>query len=250
MDTADFATRATQPSRSHAAGLIALLLHLLCSGCHTPGTSQNIDGVRYYQQGQPQAAIYQFQQALVAAPTNPDAYYNLAASYHQLGKQNNDTAMLAQAENMYHQCLDLNQNHVACHRALAVLLVDTNRPQSAFTLLERWASRSPQQSDARIELARLHEEFGEADAARRYLGEAIDVDPSNSRAWTALARLRESQGEYAQALSNYQQAYYLNNDQPGIAQRIALLQQRVATGGAAANGNRLVESPGASTGRY
>ena len=226
-----------------ALGLGSALL--LAAGCHAPGTGQNIDGVRYFQQGQPQAAIYQFQQALAANPASPDAYYNLAATYHHLGKQNADTAMLSQAENLYHQCLDVHPDHVACHRALAVLLVDTNRPQSAFTLLERWSTRSPQVADSRIELARLHEEFGDAGLAKRYLGEAIDVQPGNPRAWAALARLRETQGEYAQALSNYQQAYALNNYQPGLPERIASLQQRVAVGGGSygSGGTRLVEDP-------
>lgn len=214
------------------------------AGCHTTGTSQNVEGVKYFQQNQPQAAMHQFQQALAANPQNPDSYYNLAACYHYMGKQSSDSSSLNQAENLYHQCLDLSPDHVAAHRALAVLLVDTNRSQSAFTLLQRWAARNPQSADARIELARLHEEFGERDATRRYLTEAVELDPSNSRAWVAIANFRESDGELATALANYQRAYYLNNQLPGVAERIALLNQRMATGGTTpANGTRLVETP-------
>jgi tetratricopeptide (TPR) repeat protein len=179
---------------------------------------------------------------LVQNPTNPDAFYNLAATYHYMGKQNKDQRLLQDAEGLYNRCLDLSPDHVACHRALAVLLVDTERSQSAFTLLERWSTRSPQVADARIELARLHEEFGENNKAKQYLGEAIDVDPNNPRAWTALARLREEDGQLAQALSNYQQAYYLNN-KPDIAQRIASLNQRIRTDAPTANGTRTVEAP-------
>lgn len=215
----------------HVAVLFGMLLSC---GCQTAGTTQNSDGVRYFQQGQSQAAIYEFQQALAANPTNPDGYYNLGAAYHYMGKQNGDTALLEQSETLYHQCLDASPNHVPCHRALAVLLVDTNRPQSAFTLLERWGTRSPQLADPKVELARLYEEFGDAPAAQRCLGEAIDVDPANARAWAALAQLRESEGQYAQALSNYQQAYNLNQSQPGVAQRISQLQMQTTV---AANPN-------------
>jgi tetratricopeptide (TPR) repeat protein len=233
----------------HRCGSLLLLLAALL-GCQAPGTGLNVDGVRYFQQGQSQAAVYQFQQALAANPTNPDAYYNLGAAYHYLGKQNGDSALLTQSETLYHQCLDLSPDHVPCHRALAVLLVDTNRPQSAFTLLERWATRSSHLSDPRIELARLHEEFGEPELARRYLGEAIDVDPANSRAWAALARLREGEGQFAQALSNYQQAYSLNRQQPGLAQQITHLQQRLAMAGTpTASNQRMAEAPRGWTSR-
>jgi tetratricopeptide (TPR) repeat protein len=230
------------------SSLLIVLLGLL--GCQAPGTGLNADGVRYFQQGQAQAAVYQFQQAVAANPTSPDAYYNLGAAYHYLGKQNGDAALLTQSETLYHQCLDLSSDHVPCHRALAVLLVDTNRPQSAFTLLERWSTRSPHLSDPRIELARLHEEFGEPEVARRYLGEAIDVDPANSRAWSALARLREGEGQFAQALSNYQQAYSLNRQQPGLAQQINHLQQRLAMGGTpTATNQRMADAPRGWTSR-
>ena len=212
-----------------AAVIVGFVL-MVVVGCHTPGVGHNIEGVRDFQQGNAQAAVYRFQQAVAEAPTNPDAYYNLAACYHFLGKNRADNALLSQAENLYHQCLDLNADHIACHRALAVLLVDTNRPRSAFTLMERWVARSPHVADARIELARLHEEFGEASEARRYLAEAIDVNPGNSRAWAAMARLREAEGNLAQALNNYRRAYALNNAQPQVGQRIAALQQRVSGG--------------------
>lgn len=208
--------------------LVALVISGL-SGCHSSGTIQNVDGVRQFQQGQPQAALQSFQQALAANPQNADAYYNMASTYHYLGRQNSNDKMLQQAENLYHQCLDMAPNHVPCYRALAVLLVDTDRPRSAFTLLERWAERSPQLADPKVEIARLHDEFGETDSASRRLAEAIDIEPGNARAWTAMARLREQDGHYAQALNDYQHALRLNNAQPGVAQRVASLQQRLAS---------------------
>ena len=200
----------------------------LLSGCRMSATGHNVEGVRYFQQGQHQAAVAKFQQALASNPSNADSYYNLAATLHEWGRTTNNSALLEQAEGMYHQCLDLNPDHVECYRALAVLLVDTRRPESAFTLLERWAARTPQTSDARIELARLYEEFGDESTARRHLADALNVNARDARAWTAMARLREKEGRLAQALTDYQYAYNLNSRQPGLAQRITDLQRRVA----------------------
>ena len=205
-------------------------------------TGQNINGVRYYQQGQYHSAIQHFQQALANNPGNADAYYNLGATYHHLGRQNSDRSLLTQAEGLYHQCLDLSPDNADCYRALAVLLVQSGREDSAFTLLQRWAMRSSATPDARIELARLYEEFGDRQTAKRYLAEALEIDPTRSRAWAALGRLRESDGQYAQALTNYQHAYNLNRFQPGVAHRIAALQKDQTAGGFAPD-TRTVTNP-------
>lgn len=227
-----------------AARCVGVLV-MLCAGCSMSATGYNIDGVRSFQQGQYHTAIQSFQQALVSDPRSADAYYNLAATYHYLSKQNNDSNQLKQAEGLYHQCLDLNPESADCHRALAVLLIDSGRPQSAFTLLERWMQRNPGAAEARIELARLYEEFGDREAAKRYLAEALDTNPHNPRAWAALGRLREGDGQLAQALNNYEHAYRLNQYQPGVASRIASLQQS-APGGVLTpvpDGTRTVNNP-------
>lgn len=214
---------------------------LIAAGCQFSSTGQNAQGVALFQQGQTNAAIFRFQQALSSDPRNPDSYYNLAATYHSVGRQRSDDNMLRQAENLYHQCLDLHPDHTACHRGLAVLLVDSGRPKSAFTLLEKWADRSSRPAEAKIELARLHDEYGETEMAQRYLTEAIDINPQNSRAWLALGNIRENQGNLSQAVANYQQSMQLNRSQPAVAQRIASLQRSIATNSPVApNGTRMV----------
>ena len=50
---------------------------------------------------------------------------------------------LQTAEQYYHLCLARNQNHAACQRGLAVLLVETGRTGDAATQLEQWAAREP-----------------------------------------------------------------------------------------------------------
>lgn len=207
--------------------LFALLFASVVSLCGCRSSLYNTDGVKQFQQGQYQQAMNNFQQAIAANPNNSDAYYNLAATLHDWGRRSNNNDLLEQSESLYHRCLDLNGDHVDCYRGLSVLLVDTKRKESAFTLLERWAQRSPALPEPQIELARLYEEFGDNDSARQYLTRALDVNSGSSRAWAALGRLREEEGRLAQALTNYQQAYNLNRYHPGVPERIAALQQRL-----------------------
>ena len=214
---------------------IALALCALQSGCRMVSQGRNVDGVRYFQQGQYPVAIQRFDAALTIDPKNPDTYYNKAAVYHRTGLTNRDQNLLTQAESLYNQCLDLNPDHVDCHRGLAVLLTETGRVDKAFTLLRGWTTRSPQNADARVELARLYEEYGDTRSAETALNEALAVNTRNWRAHAALGRLKEQSGDLNQALQNYQTAYSINRFQPELQQRIATLQSRVGPTQPAAN---------------
>jgi len=228
-----------------AITLFALSCCCFTLGCKMVADGQNVEGVRLLEQGQPQAALQRFQHIMVANPTNADAVYNMAATYHRMGSEQGDKKLLDQAESLYNRCLDLNPDHLQCRRGLAVLLVETDRSENAFNLLKNWASSAPQNADARIELARLYEEMGDLETAKLHLNKAILIDQNNSRAWAALAKLREDLGDPEQALANYQRSYNLNQFQPGVANRIAALSRARLNGGSVStpSGTRTVTVP-------
>ncbi|XZE43961.1 tetratricopeptide repeat protein [Pirellulaceae bacterium SH467] len=205
----------------------ALLVSIV--GCRS-SMGPNGTGVSLFQQGRYAEALQVFQQAKQVDPANPDVHYNLASTYHRLGVNAKDTKMMETAEALYNQCLDLAPNHVDCHRGLAVLLVDTGRSDRAFALLKNWTQRSPTLSDARVELARLHQEFNQSKVAEQYLDEALAMDPRNPNAWAAKGKLRENSGELMQAVQNYQQSLAINASQPDLYQRISALNVRIAQG--------------------
>jgi Tfp pilus assembly protein PilF len=198
-------------------------------GCKS-NLGQNGMGVALFQQGRMAEALQQFELAKQSDPANPDVYYNLASTYHKLGVSAKDPKMLENAESLYNQCLDLSPNHVDCHRGLAVLLVDSKRQDRAFALLKNWTQRNPMLADARVELARLHQEFNQLKVAEQYLDEALAIDSRNPKAWTAKGRLRETTGELMQAVQNYQQSLAINSNQPDLYQRISSLNVRMAQG--------------------
>lgn len=226
--------------------LLLISMTALTGGCKWASNGQNAQGRQMYEQGQYTAAMHQFQEAISTDPTDPDGYYNLAATAHRVGTQRQDAALLEQAEALYNQCLDHDEHHVECHRGLAVLLVDTGRPDKAFDLMKNWASQNPSLPDARIELARLYEEYGDTETAKRYLEDAVQQDPNSARAWLALGKLRESSGELTQALANYQRSYSLNNMQPMVVERMAALNRQLSDSydrSLATGGTRLAQPP-------
>ena len=228
------------PSRA----LVLVALMVLASGCNLVAHSRNTEGVRMYDQAYYQGAQQRFQQSIQADPSNPDGYYNLARTYHQLGKLHGQKTDLQQAESYYHQCLDHDPNFADCYRGLAVLLVEENRSQDAFKLMEGWAARNPSASPPKIELARLYEESGNRDLAKSNLIEAVNVDPTNARAFAALGKLREESGETQQALANYQRSLQIDPYQPQLASRIgALSVPTTAPIATPPDGTRMVTTP-------
>jgi tetratricopeptide (TPR) repeat protein len=244
---------------------LAAAAALTPAGCNTASNGQNLAGVRLHQQGQHQLALQRFQQAIAADPVNADSYYNMGSTLREMaeqrhnvavqiqgqaqqrqaeGRQTEAEALLAeaetvgreadkyyeQAETLYNQCLDYSPDHVECHRALAVLLAETDRSDKAFTLLKRWAERNPDSTEPRIELARLYKEFGEPDTAKRYLEEVVQMDVNNARAWAGLAEIREESGDIQQALADYQRAYGIDNLNGSVAMKISSLQQQINRG--------------------
>lgn len=195
------------------------------AGCtNVASHAMNGEGVRLYQNGNYAQAAQQFQQAIANNPKDADGYYNLASALHKTGKLYNRPEDFQQAEQLYNQCLDYNPNHTECYRGLAVLLIDTNRQDAAYRLLEGWAARNPTSAEPQIELARVLEETNNIPQAQARLVQAIAVDPQNARALTALGRLREASGDSQQALANYQRSLAINRFQPAVAARVATLQ--------------------------
>jgi tetratricopeptide (TPR) repeat protein len=236
-----------------AGGIIAAGMMALLTGCGGIAASgRNAQGLALYQQGRYNEALKEFQEASYAEPTNADAYYNMAATYHRIGTQYNSPADLKMAEDCYNRCLDYNDNHTACYRGLAVLLREESRSPEAFRLLEGWVAREPNTSDAKVELARLCEEAGDKSTAKEHLIEALAIQKDNPRALTALAKLQDDTGNYQQALVNYQRSLQADSRQPFVASRVAALQSGTAPASLTipnSNGIQTVENP-ASPKRY
>jgi len=95
--------------------------------------------------------------------------------------------------------------------------------------MKNWAAQNPRFAEPRIELARLYEEAGEPQTAKKYLEDAVQQDANSARAWLALGRLRESSGDLAQALQNYQRSQAINGQQPMVTERIAALSRQISS---------------------
>jgi len=246
--------RGVQKSRRQILtfALLAGCCLVSAAGCgRLVAQARNGEGKRLFeQQARYHEALREFQEATYADPTDPTGYYNQARAYHQLGLIENDPADLDRAEDLYNQCLDVAENYGSgfelrnCYRGLAVLLAQQGRQDEAFRLIEGWADSRPDDPDAKIELARLHEEFGNQAEAETHLVDALKAEPHNARALAALGKINEEKGEPEQALRNYQRSLLSNRFQEQVASRVSVLQSTMGVPVSTTdsdNGTRLVE---------
>jgi tetratricopeptide (TPR) repeat protein len=215
--------RVCPPPLAALRGLVAVVVCAGLAGCGRMARNDNAQGVALYQQGNYLGAVNYFQQALAKQPGNPDCFYNLGATYHQQAKLFGRPADLQTAEQYYHLCLARKPDHEACQRALAVLLVEENRPGEAAAQLQAWSRSQPMNPAPHIELARLAQEHGDVAGAENQLNDALAVDPNNARALVALGQLREAAGDPAQAATNYARALAIDPAQPTVAAKLAAM---------------------------
>lgn len=207
---------------------MALLAGLTLCGCNYAANRHNCNGTRAFLSGQVAQAINEFQQALIANPQDANAYYNLGYAYAALAKQNQNAQWTEQAEQLFRQSIALNDQHVDAHRALAALLIEKGNQQFAFDLLNAWQQRYPSSPAPLIELARLYQEYGDNRRAADYLADALRLDSQNALAFKAMGHVREAQGQDQLALQNYLRAWQLDATQTDVAQRVAVLRQRLS----------------------
>lgn len=207
--------------------VLALPLAVFFAGCNVMATGHNVQGKRLYEQGQFASAINSFQQAISQNPQNADAFYNMAATYHFLGRQQNNPQWIQHAQNLYNQALTLNNNHGESYRGLAVLMAESGKSTDAFSLLRNWQVQFPYSEEPLIELSRLTKETGDRSRAMQYLVDALALNSQNPRALKAMAMLREEAGQYDLALDNYIRSYQANNLQSDVAAKIASLQSQL-----------------------
>ncbi|HMO16216.1 MAG TPA: tetratricopeptide repeat protein [Pirellulaceae bacterium] len=211
-----------------ALGLLVLLLLPSGIACNMAATGHNVHGRRLYEQGQFNQAFQSFNKAIQANPRNADAYYNMAALYHYLGRQQNNIQYLQQAEQLYGQAITFDNNHVSAYRGLAVRMLESGRGQDAFNMLRNWQARYPYSEEPLIEIASLLKDTGDRNRSMQYLVDALALNSQNARALKEMGQLREEAGQYQLALDNYIRSYQANNLQTDVAQKIASLQGQLA----------------------
>jgi Flp pilus assembly protein TadD len=120
----------------------------------------------YVVTGQPSPAINELNQALAARPGDSDAMLDKAVALDLQGSH-------AEAQRLYHQMLARAPDDPAVSNDLAVSLMIEGRTQEAQAVLAPFADSDDVPDRLRINLGLIYAANGNADAARRLLGDRL-----------------------------------------------------------------------------
>jgi Flp pilus assembly protein TadD len=145
--------------------------------------------------GDSETAISTYKNILTTEPTNQDALFGLASTYHRLGN-------IEQARPYYGQLLKQNPNHREGLNNFLALISDES-PQEALAELERLEQRNPEFSPIPAQQAVVFSKLGYHAQAREKMLRAIDLAPDNLTYKYNLAVMLDKQGNYVDAGALY-----------------------------------------------
>ena len=237
----------TIPKTARAVGrmkkyCIISVFMLFTLGCASQ--NQTAEGIRYYGQARYDTALTAFQSALQANPNDPNALYNIAATYHQSAKVALQSGQAAAAQQLYEQAaqyyqlsLSKDANYANAYRGLTALYMDCRNAEAAFQLLIGWYNANPVSAEPKLELARLYQEFAQIcmiqgrtdvaqdchNAAEKILQQILAAEPTNYRALRVWGYLKEQRGDIAGAVLDYQRSLQAYPQQQDLENQIAVL---------------------------
>jgi Tfp pilus assembly protein PilF len=169
-------------------------------------TLNNLGLLRSRQERYDEAIAY-FRRAISERPNYMSPHKNLAKTYADMGQDQD-------AEREYRVAIDLSPLSSGARNEFAKFLLDRGRSaeaQEQFTI----SAQVDANSEAQVNLGNLLASAGEVERARAAYGNAVAMDPFDSRARFGLAKLDEAAGRLPEALSGYRAG--LETD-PGNAQ--------------------------------
>jgi tetratricopeptide (TPR) repeat protein len=156
-------------------------------------------GLKALEEGRYEAAIQDFQKAILAEPKDYTAHFNLALAFGFLDRDVEGIAA-------YRKALDLKPKLYEAELNAGILLMRQKRPAEALPLFEDAAAQKPEEFRPRHYLARAYLETSAYDRAEAAYRRALELDAKSAESEIGLAHALAAQGKLADAVPHFRQA--------------------------------------------
>lgn len=176
-------------------------------------------GRAYEDADKPAAALQAYQNAVLADPTFPDAYFRLGMLYQGVG--NHEEARQCFAAELQH-----HPDHEEAKREIGFSLAQLGQGAEAVGYLKPYVERHPEDGLGWYGLGYAYMQNGQADDAERALRKAISLNAGNGVWHRDLGAVLAARGQVAEARREYELALALNPDNPTPYINIGNLERR------------------------
>ena len=182
--------------------------------------SLNISGDHYYDRGEFESAIAEFERALTLDDANANVYNSLGVCFGILGQHD-------KAKASFRKALELDANeYMAIYNLGQVNLLQGHRERA----LEKFIDAYDLQSDVFeivFQTGKLHLETGDPEKSRAFLEEARNLNPDSSQVFRYLGECYSAVGDIIGAIEAYQKAVRANpNDATSLSALGCLLDDQ------------------------
>jgi Tfp pilus assembly protein PilF len=165
-------------------------------------------GLAYYNHGEQQRAIEEFQTAIRLVPTYALAYNNIAVALERQGR-------LKDAYGAYRKALSLAPGQLESRINLGSLLVRLGKPEQGLRSLREIVEKYPSYAEAMYAYAEALYRSGDHAKARPWLERALGLDPFYPNTHYMLGKIAFERGDRAEAAMRMQRFLDLWHE-PGI----------------------------------
>lgn len=184
---------------------------------------ENLAGL-YFQNGQMDEAIAQFQRSLEIQPRNEFAHNSLGIVFVRLGRV--DEAIV-----QFQEAVDTEPNEVDAHNNLATLLLQKGRVDEAMVHFRKMLEIEPNNAYASGQLGRALLQKGQVDEAIAYLSKSVGSKPGDPNIQADLGNALLIKGQVDEAIVHYRASLKIQPNNPGAQANLgnALLKKRQLT---------------------
>jgi len=160
-------------------------------------------GLAFLQKERTDEALEQFQKAMEISPRYFKAYGNLGNALLQKGR-------VDQAIEQYQKALKINPGHAETHNNLGNAFLQKGQAGEAMEQFRKALEIRPALADAHYNLGNIFAQKGNEDEAIKEFQKALEIDPGNARTHNNLGNALLRKGQATEAMEQFQKALQIN----------------------------------------
>ena len=206
-------------NRTIRGALVFLALVVFAAGCTPPGPRALLNGKKYLERGDYDAAVSEFKTATALLATNAQAWNYLGVACQRDGQT-------ADAVTAYQRALTLDRDLLEAHYNLGCLWLDQNNLDAAKTEFTAYTLRRNNSPEGWLKLGTAQLRSAEIVPAEKSFSTALYLNPNNAEAFNGLGLARIQRGRPREAAQFFSAAIQNHPDYaPAILNLATVAQQ-------------------------